>query len=639
VLADFEDAGSAEVWRGLPCRRTDRQASSGSHALEFVVPAWKEGLEPRPGLRLALDPRHRRADFSGYGSIVVDAWVEGDQPGSLGLSLRDQDGNSSWTTHITVEPHAWNRAELPIRDAAADCDVSRVKEVVLYALRPTNSFTLLVDDLRLEPAPPRPTVCFRLRHPNYRGWILPDYREVEVEAVVAPNGRSYRSRDLTLRLQLNADGISRQADRPCQGETNLVRISARDFPAAEVRLQASLCSGGWERGRQSWPLRLLSSRETRELKSYVDAHNRLIVEGKPFLPLGWYGAVDETHLAEIARGPFNCLLAYGTDGVPRERMRRFLDAVQSADLKLVYCLNDLYPTATYLEAQGWEGIKGNAAIATAVVRAYRDHPSILAWYLNDELPHRLAPELEDYYHQVRTEDPSHPCFIVLCNRSELPYFPQTTDILGVDTYPVPKDPVARVGSFVASAYRANCGTQPVWLVPQAFAWYQYNSKNPDRGHTPTEEELRSGRAPTREEERCMTYLGLIQGAKGLLYYCYYDLRVLPQYREMWAWMKAIAAEVKTLAPALLSIEPASPWRLLPEHTAVQARLLRHQGDLYLLAVNPERTPSAARFELPRQAGSEVEVMFEDRSLSANRGRFDDQFAPLAVHVYRLKIRP
>jgi hypothetical protein len=102
----------------------------------------------------------------------------------------------------------------------------------------------------------------------------------------------------------------------------------------------------------------------------------------------------------------------------------------------------------------------------------------------------------------------------------------------VDPYPIPHEPLTRVADFVTVARQAVQDNQPVWLIPQAFAWYQYNSKNPDRGHLPTDEELRTGRAPTFEEERCMTYLGLIHGAKGLIYYCYYDLRVLPQYREM-----------------------------------------------------------------------------------------------------------
>jgi hypothetical protein len=83
-----------------------------------------------------------------------------------------------------------------------------------------------------------------------------------------------------------------------------------------------------------------------------------------------------------------------------------------AGLRLVYCLNDVYPTATYLEGKAWEGIRGNDAIAAAVVAAYRDHPAVLAWYLNDELPHALAPRLEDYYTEYSRAIPRIP--VSLC---------------------------------------------------------------------------------------------------------------------------------------------------------------------------------------------------------------------------------
>jgi hypothetical protein len=135
----------------------------------------------------------------------------------------------------------------------------------------------------------------------------------------------------------------------------------------------------------------------------------------------------------------------------------------------------------------------------------------------------------------------------------------------------------------------------------------------------------------------MTYLGLIHGAKGLIYYCYYDLRVLPQYREMWGWMKSIAAEVKTLTPALMSIESPGTWSLTPKESLVQASLLRQGSTLYLLAANPAKTARRVDFDLRRRIGTEVEVLFENRQLAAGQGRFADEFLPLAVHVYAIKL--
>ena len=487
-----------------------------------------------------------------------------------------------------------------------------------------------------EPSEPQSgpaTARFQLRYPNYRGWLFPGHRSAEVGIAIPPDTFRFRAPGLELRLELSGTGLTNRAAHRLQSETAELSVPAEGLPAGDLLLKASLCSGSRQLAARTWHLRLLTRAEVKSVRAYVDSDNRLILDGKPFFPLGWYGAVNESQLAEIADSPFNCLLAYGTDRVPKERMRRFLDTMQASGLKLIYCMNDVYPTATYLKNTGWEGIRGNSNIAAAVVEAYRDHPAILAWYLNDELPRKLAPQLEGYYHAVRQGDPSRPCFIVLCNTSEFRYFPQTTDILGVDPYPIPRHPVTQVADYLDAAQKAVQGAEPVWLVPQAFAWYQYNSKNADRGHIPSKEELRTGRAPTREEERCMTYLGLIHGAKGLIYYCYYDLRVLPQYKEMWGWMKSIAAEVKTLSPALLSTQAPGHWRV---STPVQGRLFRKGDRLYLLAANPTKAPCQVRFDLERTIGRQVEVLFENRDIPANDGTFQDSFTPLAVHVYLVR---
>jgi hypothetical protein len=185
------------------------------------------------------------------------------------------------------------------------------------------------------------------------------------------------------------------------------------------------------------------------------------------------------------------------------------------------------------------------------------------------------------------------------------------------------------------AHTAVRGHKPIWLVPQAFAWYQYHSTNSDRGHLPTAEELQTGRAPTYEEERCMTYLALVHGAKGLIYYCYYDLRVLPQYLEMWSWMKRIGTEVKALFPVLLSPEDLGPARSTLANPAIHSKLKRCDGRLYLLAVNADRAPCQVTFDLKHRLPKQVRVLFEDRTRNTEGPHLTDDFQPLEVHVYDL----
>jgi hypothetical protein len=247
----------------------------------------------------------------------------------------------------------------------------------------------------------------------------------------------------------------------------------------------------------------------------------------------------------------------------------------------------------------------------------------------------MAPEMRDYYERVRNADPNHPCYIVLCNMSELRYFLDITDVMGVDPYPIPQSPVTRVSDWMEWSNRATGGLMPTWLVPQAFAWYQHHPPGSDRARIPTEEDLRTGRAPTREEARCMTYLALAHGAKGLIYWCYYNLRVLPQYAEMWGWMQEIGAEVQALSPMLLSPQDLGPVPGEPESIALHTRLKRHDGRLYLIAVNAGPEPADVTFDLGRKLPPQVTVMFEERSAPTAGQSLADRFEPLAVHVYDL----
>ena len=110
----------------------------------------------------------------------------------------------------------------------------------------------------------------------------------------------------------------------------------------------------------------------------------------------------------------------------------------------------------------------------------------------------------------------------------------------------------------------------------------------------------------------MTYLALTHGAKGLIYYCYYDMRVLPQYAEMWAGMKKIGAEVKSLSPVLLAPGDLGPAKFTPPDAPIHTKLKRSGGRLYLLAVNAANAPVEVTFDLEHPLPAQVDVMFENR---------------------------
>jgi hypothetical protein len=135
----------------------------------------------------------------------------------------------------------------------------------------------------------------------------------------------------------------------------------------------------------------------------------------------------------------------------------------------------------------------------------------------------------------------------------------------------------------------------------------------------------------------MTYLALAHGAKGLIYWCYYNMRVLPQYAEMWAGMKRIAAEVKALSPMLLSPEDLGEVRCEPSKAPLHTKLKRHEGRLYLIAVNASEEPCTVTFDLRRPLPPQVQVMFEEGTATTEGSTLRVSFAPLGVRVLDLGV--
>jgi len=480
-----------------------------------------------------------------------------------------------------------------------------------------------------------PVAGLFLQEPNYRGYLWPDTRQVRgfLELGLTPEGTrntrftvAVRAGEREYPARLRVQGQRLQFSLPADG----ILVGAATLVARAVDR-----SSGRTLFQATTPLRRFSTTEQAALPAYIDRYNRLIVQGKPFFPLGWYSDRKVRNLEEMKAGGFNCALDYGINHMQVDEIKAYLDAAERLGMRLIYCNNDLYPSLTQGKTKGpWQG----SQIVEGIVDTFKDHPAIIAWYLNDERPPSMLPELTDYYDRVRAHDPGHPAYIVHCDMDVLDQFYHTTDVMGVDPYPMPNGFVSEVARWAEVSRAAAREIKPTWLVPQAFGWYQYREPLPGsmggRGRIPTGEELRTGREPTYEEERAMTWLALNHGAKGLIYYCYYDNRVLPHHREHFAGMTRIAGEINQLMPVLLTTEQVarSPFSCADED--IDLGVWRHQGAWYLAAVNTSREPQQATLRGP--FGGKVEVLFENgRVVSAGARSLVEQFAPLEVHLYRI----
>jgi hypothetical protein len=368
---------------------------------------------------------------------------------------------------------------------------------------------------------------------------------------------------------------------------------------------------------------------------YIDSHNRFILNGEPFFPIGLYvvqcangSYIDQ--LDEIADSPFDTVMNYGISAcggtdAEFEQIRGYLDALQSRNLRVIFSLAEYFSAcfSVYEQCDDPDALSTTRDIISQKVTGHRDHEAVIAWYMNDEICPDCLQQLEEGYELITGLDSDHPIWSVHWNTNWLLPEAHTTDIVGVDSYPIDHGPITWVAQGADAAIATG---KPLWFVPQIFSWTDY----------PWDFRAATGRPPTREEIRAMTYLAVNHGAKGLIYYSYFDIRNDEDYDERWPEIKAIAGEIRDLRHVFLATYQTNENDVTCDNADIDFKLMREGGIYYLLAVNTSEQVVAGipfNVSLPNQPWT-VGVLFEDREIAADNGYFTDDFAPYEVHVYQ-----
>jgi hypothetical protein len=388
-----------------------------------------------------------------------------------------------------------------------------------------------------------------------------------------------------------------------------------------------------------WPK--AKTRENQRATVELDAQGNIVVDGRPFFPIGIFHVDTPEHVRMVKSAGFN------TIETTADRAVELRDALERERVWVV--------------AYGG-GVETESVRAT--VELLKDHPMLLAYYPLDE------PELNEVplakaraaYRLFRKLDPHRPVFAVIARPNEYGRWKDTSDILGVDPYPIPHAPPVRVAEYMDKALasisrlpgqgsednqRAPSGYRAVWGIPQAFDWDFYGE---DSGLSKPKHLLR----PTEAEMRLMTYLEVIHGAKGIIFYCLvgYGGYNTIENPVQWRALRRLARELARLSPALVG--PDAPWKLEakpPE--GIHARAKRWGDDILILAANSEDVAKDLTLQLMppkerRQAAPQgqparpglpdsAEVMFENRTARLQKGAIADRFDAYDVHVYRLKM--
>ncbi len=300
-----------------------------------------------------------------------------------------------------------------------------------------------------------------------------------------------------------------------------------------------------------------------------------------------------------------------------------------------------------------------------------DEKTIVGWMHGDEpdnaqsLPGGkgygppIQPEkiLQDYQ-KIRANDPSRPVMLnlgqgvawddwygrgVRTNHPEdYAEYVRGGDIISFDIYPAVHDNPAIAGKLWYVARGVNRLRK--WAGSDRIIWNCIECTRISNAKT----------KPTPEQVKAEVWMSIIHGSQGLVYFCH---QFQPKFieaglladEEMAKAVGAINREVQGLAevinsPALAGAATvtASPpevspdmARLLGTH-GISAAARKYRGVTYLFAVRMENSPAKGKFQITGMSGKgTIRVIGEDRVLPTQDGRFDDSFAPHAVHLYQV----
>lgn len=367
----------------------------------------------------------------------------------------------------------------------------------------------------------------------------------------------------------------------------------------------------------------------------------LRIGGKPHFPIGLYSAV---RFPELARAGFTAVHSYavvtGDADAPTNatdaRLQTLLDNAWSNGLRMMVEL----PRKAVEQAK-WEQVRHR-------VERFRNHPGLLCWGSEERVARGAAPlqNVCALYRLVRELDPNHP-FVLGDTRDVIKnlqkdrrlFFPDECMDIGIWWwYPIPPRPAQTNllegndgGELLLqppSWLTTTLSKKPLWIAIQA---YQKPQKD--------------ARFPTPAEYRCMAWLSIINGVKGLWFYTGSGQRdwqgkpagLLNKPAEAhWDSVQQLVRELRELEPVIVAEPATADFKLAPPDAPVEFAARRRGSVRWLFAANKSNRPQKVRFESGAFVSGQVSVLYESRRVAPRDGKLADELPAFGARVYRIE---
>ncbi len=616
VNGDFEISSNGKMpddWSGDPgIYSLSGESASGSHSLKYsnsdpsVYKLCSQQIDAKPGRNYSAGIKVKTSDVAGgdFGASFCVEWFDAGGKWIGGAYPKGVKGTNGWTDINAV---------VSVPDNAA--------KVVFYCyVRKGMTGTAWFDDAYIRPYTSRPVNVVMLQ-PVYRGLLFSGSEKIVLSvsldnavsggilsaAILDSSGRELvddkemiKAGSSNYRLSLDASGIK------------------NGTYAASVMLKSQ--SGDL---LDSWnkTIRKISSADIPEV--YFDNQKRLVVHNKKVFPLGMYwGSVNEADLKIYSDSKFNFILPYSSP-TPDQ-----MNLAEKYNVKVIYSVKDFYAGSQFVPSQ-IKSPKDELVLLDQTINRFKDNPPLLAWYNNDEILPEHLERLEEHYNVLASEDPNHPVLSIIDKPLQAGLYLKSTDIIGGDPYVVPNQEMDMVGKTTKTIFEKTAYSQPVWMVIQAHNIGNY------REFIPNPQDYRS---PDYNEMRCMSWQAVCEGADGLIYYSFFDLKRNADvpFEIQWSNLKKIVSEIDSFSDVLLSEEKADSVMasgITGSVSWLDWTTREFNNKLYIFAVNNGKNAGEVKFVLPSKYKSVKESTGTASRLSLENSVFKDSFGKMEVKIY------
>lgn len=387
--------------------------------------------------------------------------------------------------------------------------------------------------------------------------------------------------------------------------SKMIALPAQKLPPGRYQVQAEAVvkRKGREQGMATVTFEVVDF-DRPPLVVRVGKNGELLINDKPVFPIGTYHVGTEDLKVIKALG-FNCVTSPIYGGEQTELMEEQRAWHDEANRQGLWVITEL---SEYIRSG-----RRNFEQARKLVSQLRVHPATIVHYAIDEpMGGGIGRELVMQFCQVVKEaDPDHPTIV-----NEVPgavvTYADIADITGTDPYPIGRgvpESLAWVGTSIQQAVKA-AKRRPVWGAIQSHRQPPPNSQN---------------RFPTPAETRCMAYLALNNGAKGLLFYAWGDTYQTPQ--GLWVSGFKYSNELQTFF-----------WRLNRELAEIGLHYALGQIQRDVIRIEPSDVPLNAVWLVHGDVKIAIIVNPTSRPVRAvvttPISQVDKEFAAFEVHIVR-----